>query len=113
MQINKLMALVDEGVGPILAVTVVLLSIRLAFLLFTNFSVALNMFSGKMPPASNFVILFPRTLLENATLASLANAGQSLKNEVTLFMKNAFNQLLNKIAGNKEPTLTGQNSYFK
>jgi hypothetical protein len=90
MQINKLMAMVDEGVGPMSAVTVIFLSIRLAFLLFTNYSVAQDMFSGKMPPVSNFVILFPRTVLEIAALVSLANAGQSLKNEVILSQEKCF-----------------------
>lgn len=84
MQINKLMAMVDEGVGPMLAVTVIALCIRLAFSLFTNFSVALDMFSGKILSLSTAVKIFLRTLLECFVLVYLSTAGQSLKNEVDL-----------------------------
>lgn len=82
MQINKLVAMVDEGVGPMLAATVISLSIRLAFSIFANFTVALEMFSGKIPSLANLVLIFLRSFLETVTLVSLANAGQSLKNEV-------------------------------
>jgi hypothetical protein len=84
MKINKLMAMVDEGVGPILAATVIALCIRLAFSLFTNFSVVLDMFSGKILSFSTVAKIFLRALLECFVLVYLSNAGQSLKNEVVI-----------------------------
>jgi hypothetical protein len=84
MQINKLMAMVDEGVGPMLAATVIALSVRLAFSIFTNLTLAQEMFSGKIPSYTTLAQVYPRTLIESVTLVCLANAGQSLKNEVKL-----------------------------
>jgi hypothetical protein len=84
MQINELMAMVDSDVGPMSAITVIFFSIRLAFSLFINFSVALDLFLGKSPSYSTLVVFFPRTLLAGAALVCHANAGESLKNEVNL-----------------------------
>jgi hypothetical protein len=84
LQINKFMALVDEGVGPMVAATVIALSVRLAFSIFINLTVAQGMFLGKIPSYSTLAQVYPRTLIESVTLVCLANAGQSLKNEVNL-----------------------------
>jgi hypothetical protein len=58
------------------------------------------------------VQVYPRTLIESVTLVCLANAGQSLKNEV-----NPFNAYFYDppyiIAGDKGPTSTGRNNHFK
>jgi hypothetical protein len=63
MQINKLMAMVDEGVGPMLAATVIALSVRLAFSIFTNLTMAQEMFSGKRAKPPLFQ-LWCRSILE-------------------------------------------------
>jgi hypothetical protein len=113
MQINKLIAMVDEGVGPMSAVTVVLMSIRLAFSLFINFSVALDMLSGKIPSFSTLVVFFPRTLLASVTLICLANAVRFKKRGKLVHPLSFFKLKVLYIAGEKGQTSIGQNYYLQ
>jgi len=77
------MAKVESGIGPMVAVSVVTLCLRLSFTLFTNFSMTVVMLTGgKLPPLTNLLLVYPRTVLKSIVLAGLAHSGQRFKNEV-------------------------------
>jgi len=76
---------VESGVGPVVAASVVTLCLRISFSLFTNFWMAMDMFTtGKMPSVGNLLIVYPRTIFKTIVLAALAHSGQRLKDEVRL-----------------------------
>jgi len=82
-QLNNLVSEVGSGVGPVVAASVITLCLRLSFSLFTNFSMAMDMFSGrKMPTLGNILLVYPRTIFKSIVLAGLAHSGQRLKDEV-------------------------------
>jgi len=83
-QLNILVAEVGSGIGPVVAASVITLCLRLSFSLFTNFSMAMEMFtSGKMLNLGDILVVYPaRTILKAVVLVALAHSGQRLNDEV-------------------------------
>jgi len=82
-QLNILVSEVGSGIGPVVAASVITLCLRLSFSLFTNFSMAMEMFtSGKMLNLGDILVVYPRTILKAVVLVGLAHSGQRLNDEV-------------------------------
>jgi hypothetical protein len=94
VHLNALVSEINGGLGPVVAASVVTLCLRLSFSLFTNFSMAAAIFSGKMPSLSTILILYPRTFLKSLVLILLAHSGQNLADEVCFNYKRHKNEIL-------------------
>jgi hypothetical protein len=81
-QLNILVSEVNGGIGPVVAASVFTLCFRLSYSLFTNFSMAAEIFSGKMPSLATMLILYPRTFFKSLVLVRLGHSGQKLTDEV-------------------------------
>jgi hypothetical protein len=82
-QLNAFAEEVGAGVGPVVAVTVFAVTVRLSCTLLINVKTGFYMYStGQLPPLTDLFIAYPRTILVSFMLAALAHAGQGLKDEV-------------------------------
>ena len=109
-QLNNLVSEVNGGIGPVVAASVFTLCFRLSFSLFTNFSMAAEIFSGKMPSLATMLILYPRTFFKSIVLVCLAHSGQKLADEV--FCKKYLTKMrlfIKRVVGCKRAATTRRN----